>query len=104
VWACCGKEVKKGPLADDVDRSITQFLDYLETFSRYKANENLHATTGLLEPHSELSSVEKAMLGSLACDSSDEAKTLIPSLANKISDEELQALLDEMSKLQDRFS
>lgn len=37
--------------------------------------------------------------GSLCCDSADECKTLIPSLADKISDEELQELLDEMAKL-----
>jgi DNA-directed RNA polymerase II subunit RPB4 len=39
-------------------------------------------------------------LGSLCCESSEEAKTLIPSLQDKISDEELQGLLDELSKLQ----
>jgi len=39
------------------------------------------------------------VLGSLCCDSSDECKTLIPSLAEKISDEDLQELLDEMAKL-----
>ncbi len=37
--------------------------------------------------------------GSLCCDSADECKTLILSLADKISDEELQELLDEMAKL-----
>jgi hypothetical protein len=40
-----------------------------------------------------------AHAGSLACDSYDEAKTLIPSLANKMSDEELEAMLLEMQKL-----
>jgi len=37
--------------------------------------------------------------GSLACDSADEAKTLIPSLATKMNDDVLQSLLDEMTKL-----
>jgi DNA-directed RNA polymerase II subunit RPB4 len=37
--------------------------------------------------------------GSLCCDSADECKTMIPSLADKISDEDLQELLDEMAKL-----
>jgi len=37
--------------------------------------------------------------GSLCCDSADECKTLIPSLTDKISDEDLQELLDEMAKL-----
>ena len=38
-------------------------------------------------------------LGSLCCDNADECKTMIPSLADKISDEDLQELLDEMAKL-----
>jgi len=37
--------------------------------------------------------------GSLCCESAEEAKTLIPSLANKISDADLQELLDEITKL-----
>lgn len=39
-------------------------------------------------------------LGSLCCDSAEEAKTLIPSIANKIDDDVLQDLLDQMAKLQ----
>ena len=39
------------------------------------------------------------LLGSLCLDSADEAKTLIPSLQTKISDSELQELLDEITKL-----
>jgi hypothetical protein len=38
-------------------------------------------------------------VGSLACDSADEAKTLIPSLATKMGDDALQGMLDEMTKL-----
>jgi DNA-directed RNA polymerase II subunit RPB4 len=74
--------------------------------------------SALLDSHAEFTSVEKAMLGmigfchfnisslidtlgSLACDSADEAKTLIPSLANKMSDDALQGILDEMSKLRE---
>ena len=39
------------------------------------------------------------LTGSLCCDTADECKTLIPSLADKISDDDLQDLLDEMIKL-----
>jgi DNA-directed RNA polymerase II subunit RPB4 len=39
-------------------------------------------------------------LGSLCCDSAEEAKTLIPSIASKIDDDVLQDLLDQMAKLQ----
>jgi len=38
-------------------------------------------------------------IGSLCCDSAEEAKTLIPSLHDKISDDDLQELLDEITKL-----
>jgi DNA-directed RNA polymerase II subunit RPB4 len=41
----------------------------------------------------------RAHEGSLCCDTADEAKTLIPSLQDKISDEDLGDLLDEMEKL-----
>lgn len=37
--------------------------------------------------------------GSLCCDNAEEAKSLIPSLQNKISDGDLQELLDELTKL-----
>lgn len=37
--------------------------------------------------------------GSLCCDTAEEAKTLIPSLQDKIGDDELQELLDEITKL-----
>jgi DNA-directed RNA polymerase II subunit RPB4 len=37
----------------------------------------------------------------LACDSADEAKTLIPSLSTKMTDDALQALLNEMEKLRE---
>lgn len=40
--------------------------------------------------------------GSLCCENADEAKTLIPSLADKIKDEDLEDLLQEISKLQNR--
>ena len=38
-------------------------------------------------------------LGSLCCETAEEAKTLIPSLTNKISDQDLQELLDDITKL-----
>ena len=39
------------------------------------------------------------ILGSLCCESAEEAKTLIPSLTLKISDVDLQELLDDVTKL-----
>jgi len=37
--------------------------------------------------------------GSLCCDTAEEARTLIPSLEGKITDEDLQVVLDNISKL-----
>ena len=39
------------------------------------------------------------VVGSLCCDTAEEAKTLVPSLQDKISDDDLQELLDEITKL-----
>ena len=40
--------------------------------------------------------------GTLCCETAEEAKTLVPSLQDKISDESLQELLDEIVKLQNQ--
>ena len=46
-----------------------------------------------------MSLIGKLFIGSLCCETSEEAKTLIPSLANKIGDVDLQELLDDITKL-----
>ncbi|KKA25536.1 tRNA (guanine(37)-N1)-methyltransferase [Rasamsonia emersonii CBS 393.64] len=74
-------------------------LDYLEVFSRFKDEENIKAVERLLNSHTELEMFERSQLGSLCCDNAEEAKSLIPSLQNKISDADLQELLDELTKL-----
>ena len=38
-------------------------------------------------------------VASLCCESAEEAKTLIPSLTNKITDMDLQEILDDITKL-----
>jgi DNA-directed RNA polymerase II subunit RPB4 len=61
------RSAQENPLGPDRihndSQSINQFVEYLETFSRYKQTENLHAVSGILDSHGELTSVEKAMLG-----------------------------------------
>ncbi len=53
----------------------------------------------MLTSHTELELFERSQLGSLCCESAEEAKTLIPSLSNKIIDADLQELLDDITKL-----
>ncbi|KAH8889511.1 hypothetical protein GQ53DRAFT_217640 [Thozetella sp. PMI_491] len=88
---------------DRKDRNETEILsktlDYLDAFARFRHKENVEAVERLLSAHQELTKFERAQIGSLCCDSADECKTLIPSLADKISDDDLQDLLNEMLKL-----
>ncbi|KAM0437658.1 hypothetical protein ACHAPT_002022 [Fusarium lateritium] len=81
---------------------LNQTLTYLDHFARFTQKENVEAVERLLSAHKSLAKFERAQLGSLCCENADEAKTLIPSLADKIKDEDLQDLLDEISKLQNR--
>ncbi|KEY68479.1 hypothetical protein S40285_01036 [Stachybotrys chlorohalonatus IBT 40285] len=81
---------------------LNQTLNYLDHFSRFTQKENVEAVERLLSAHKDLAKFERAQLGSLCCENADEAKTLIPSLADKIKDEDLQELLDEIMKLQNR--
>ncbi|KAK2629490.1 hypothetical protein QTJ16_000310 [Diplocarpon rosae] len=78
---------------------LVKTTDYLDHFARFKRKENVEAVERLLSAHKELAKFERAQLGSLCCDTAEEAKTLIPSLTDKITDDELQALLDEITKL-----
>ncbi|KTW30901.1 DNA-directed RNA polymerase II subunit RPB4 [Pneumocystis jirovecii RU7] len=74
--------------------------DYLNIFARFKTQESVHAAERLvLRGDPDLHSFETAQLGTLCCEEAEEARTLVPSLADKKSDEALQTLLDELSNL-----
>ncbi|KAF1738876.1 DNA-directed RNA polymerase II subunit rpb4 [Beauveria bassiana] len=91
---------KKG--REMAEAMLNQTLSYLDHFARFTQKENVEAVERLLSTHKDLAKFERAQLGSLCCETADEAKTLIPSLADKISDEDLKELLEEISKLQNR--
>ncbi|UPX11288.1 RNA polymerase B [Ascochyta rabiei] len=100
------KDAESNPLRDRIHNdnpTITHFLDYFDNFARYKEEESLHAINAMFDTHPELTTVEKALLGTLTPDSADEATTLIPSLADKMDTDSLQAILDELTKMQDRL-
>jgi len=78
---------------------VTKTQAYLEVFSRFKQQETAQAVERILLLQKDLTSFERAQLGSLCCDNAEEAKTLIPSLADKRSDEDLQELLEEITRL-----
>ncbi|KAF3059913.1 HRDC-like protein [Daldinia decipiens] len=81
---------------------LTKTIDYLDTFARFKKKENVEAVERLLSSHKEFHKFERAQLGSLCCETAEEAKYLIPSITDKITDEELQELLNEIYKLMPR--
>ncbi|KAL3455266.1 hypothetical protein BJX64DRAFT_282198 [Aspergillus heterothallicus] len=90
---------RRGGKKYEEPENLTKTLDYLEVFARFKDEENIKAVERLLNSHTELEMFERSQLGSLCCDNAEEAKSLIPSLQNKISDGDLQELLDELTKL-----
>ncbi|KAK9466904.1 HRDC-like protein [Lipomyces arxii] len=79
---------------------VRKTQEYLTTFSRFRDEETVSAVEHLLKSpeNANLHPFEIAQLGSLSCEDSEEAKTLIPSLLNKKSDQELQALLDNLRR------
>lgn len=100
-------------------RTLIKTQDYLDVFARFKQKENIEAVERMLTSKTELELFERSQLGmrrivlcsnfeawinvvfigSLCCESAEEAKTLIPSLSSKISDMDLQELLDDITKL-----
>ncbi|KAI5306630.1 hypothetical protein KEM56_007873 [Ascosphaera pollenicola] len=90
---------EEGKTVPEEPESLTKTMDYVEIFARFKDPANLEAVGNLLEKQTHLELFERAQLGNLCCDNAEEAKSLIPSLQNKISDAELQELLDELTKL-----
>lgn len=81
------------------NQALKQTMVYLTNFSRFRDQETVTAVTQLLQS-TNLHPFEIAQMGSLACEDADEAKTLIPSLNNKISDEDLERILKELSNLE----
>ncbi|KAL8697801.1 MAG: hypothetical protein Q9201_006918 [Fulgogasparrea decipioides] len=83
----------------DETETLIKTQDYLDVFARFKQKENIEAVERMLGAKQELELFERSQLGSLCCETAEEAKTLIPSLSNKISDQDLQELLDDITKL-----
>ncbi|KAH8903362.1 hypothetical protein BR93DRAFT_885324 [Coniochaeta sp. PMI_546] len=78
---------------------VDEGLKHARAFAMYRNTEAVEAVDRLLSQYTELAMFERAQLGSLGCQSADEAKTLIPSLDGKIDDEALQNLLDQLESL-----
>ncbi|KAF7185075.1 DNA-directed RNA polymerase II subunit rpb4 [Pseudocercospora fuligena] len=79
--------------------------EYCKTFSRFRDEQAIgqvnQITSNLTARGLGIVEFERCQLATLCCDSVEEARTLIPSLEGKISDEELENTLNEISKLRD---
>ncbi|KAL1930718.1 hypothetical protein VTP01DRAFT_10880 [Rhizomucor pusillus] len=78
--------------------SITsKTLDYVRMFSRFSNRDSVNEIRSLLSRESNtVAQFEAAQLANLVCEDAEEAKALVPSLAQKMDDEKLERLLHEM--------
>ena len=91
-----------GPNSNEI---VHKTLNFLTNFARFKNRSSCETVEKLLNDFSEhcnepLHPFELAQLGTLECEDPEEAKSLIPSLQNKVSDVQLQTLLTELRKYQ----
>ncbi|KAJ1920405.1 RNA polymerase B [Mycoemilia scoparia] len=73
-------------------------LSYVQQFSRFTNTDTIREIRNLYQKDN-LANFEIAQLCNLCCSDPEEAKALIPSLATKISDEDLDYLLKQMDNL-----
>lgn len=78
---------------------LQRTLDHVETFARHKEDHVVEQVSVLLQNVPQLENYERSKIGDLCPENAEEAKTLIPSLTNKISDADLDALLKEINNL-----
>lgn len=91
-----------GPNSNEI---VHKTLNFLSSFSRFKNSSSTETVEKLLNDFSAqaaepLHPFELAQLGNLECEDAEEAKSLIPSLAHKVSDVQLKTLLSELRKYQ----
>ncbi|KYQ90606.1 DNA-directed RNA polymerase II subunit 4 [Tieghemostelium lacteum] len=73
-------------------------LAYAEKFSRFKTKASIKQVRATLSKH-QLAEYEIACLANLCVETSDEAKSLIPSLKRVKDDDALQSYLDDLANL-----
>lgn len=91
-----------GPNSNEV---MHKTLNYLSSFTRFRNPSSTETVEKLINNFSysceePLHPFEVAQLGNLECEDAEEAKSLIPSLSNKVSDVQLYNLLAELRKYQ----
>ncbi|KAI8099107.1 HRDC-like protein [Halteromyces radiatus] len=87
---------ESGKESRPITNVMSKTLEHVQAFGRFNNREPVIEVRQLLGKNPELSQFEIAQLANLCCEDAEEAKALIPSLANKMEDEKLQELLNQM--------
>ncbi|KIW04019.1 uncharacterized protein PV09_04844 [Verruconis gallopava] len=89
---------KKGTKLRETE-NLSKMLTYMDAFSRFRTLNTLNQIETMLLPYTQLEQFEKAQIVTLCPGDPEEAKVLIPSLANKISDDVLRDILEQIDQL-----
>jgi len=105
VEAAENRRKQKGKKLRETEPLI-KMITYMDTFARFRHQATVIQLESLVNRYPQLEPFEKAQLISLCCNSTEEARTLIPSLGKKketdrdpdpkISEDELQELLQDI--------
>ena len=84
---------------DDIEmkESCKKGIKYAENYAKIKNKETIISIRSTLTAYN-FSAVEIVYMMDLCPESAEEAKSLIPSLSNKFSDQDLQSLIDEIQR------
>ncbi|KAI1728626.1 RNA polymerase rpb4 domain-containing protein [Ditylenchus destructor] len=81
---------------EDMSEVFVKTLNYARRLSKFKSRETIRAVRGIFSGKYNLHKFEVAQLANLCPETAEEAKALIPSLENKMEDEELDELLKDL--------
>lgn len=80
---------------EELPLTTMKTLAYAQRFSKFSNRETINATRNMLM-HKNLHKYELASIANLCPENADEAKSFIPSLENRIDDQSLQEVLDDI--------
>uniref|UniRef100_A0AC35TY29 RPOL4c domain-containing protein n=1 Tax=Rhabditophanes sp. KR3021 TaxID=114890 RepID=A0AC35TY29_9BILA len=81
---------------DELSPVFIKTLDYTRRFNKFKNRETIRAVRTLFHGQNKIHKFELAQLSNLLPETAEEAKSLIPSLENKVSDDLLEELIKEL--------
>uniref|UniRef100_A0A914C9N4 RNA polymerase Rpb4/RPC9 core domain-containing protein n=1 Tax=Acrobeloides nanus TaxID=290746 RepID=A0A914C9N4_9BILA len=81
---------------EDMSEVFLKTLNYTRRLSRFKSRETIRAVRGIFAGKLMLHKFEVAQIANLCPETAEEAKALIPSLENKMEDDELEELLKDL--------